>query len=115
MVNGPWLVEDLILERRDLLPDIVLILACSRLGDHDLLPAVGVWRRPRRRQGQALAGGLRPALTPAPGDTDKGSCREQIRGCKNRDPGECLWRVCGVGWAVRWQFSAVIFLIWLGK
>ena len=36
----------------------------------DLLPALGVWRRPRWRQGQALrvaAGGLRPALTPSSG------------------------------------------------
>jgi hypothetical protein len=41
MVNGPWLVEEVILERHDLLPDFMLILACSRLGvDLDLFRVV---------------------------------------------------------------------------
>jgi hypothetical protein len=50
-----------------------------------LFPAVGVWRRPRRRQGHAPSGGLRPALTPTPGDAGElvaGSRRgvQDIRG-----------------------------------
>jgi hypothetical protein len=80
------------MKRHDLLPVSVI---------KNLLPAVGVWCRPRWRQGQALAGGLRPAWTPAPGDSDIGSRREQVRGCTNREPGECLWEGdVGLGWAV---------------
>jgi hypothetical protein len=30
-------------------------------------------------------------------------------------PGGMFVEGCGVGWAVRWQFAAVIFLIWLRK
>ena len=62
-------------------------------------PGFGVWRRPRWRQGQALAGGLRPALTPAPGDTDKAAAGSRP-GMQEQRTGECFGR--GVGWGLGW-------------
>jgi hypothetical protein len=57
--------------------------ALSLLKGIHQLPAPGsrVWRRPRWGQGQALRG-LRPALTPAPGDAFKavpGAGRGMVR------------------------------------
>ena len=81
-------------------------------------PGIGIVASSSLASRPSPAGGLRPALTPAPGDTGHRQPPGAGRGCKNRDPGGMFVGgvVWGLGWAVGCSFSlGRFFLILLGK
>ena len=74
-------------------------LSLSKGTDTDqlhLLPALRVWRRPRRRQGQAL----RVALRRLRASLDPSSGRRNLRQCREQE-GEWVWRGLARGWLGR--------------